>query len=417
MVGNSGNSGQPHVHINIQKAATDTTEDPPFGMKFIQGWAQAYKNSDRATSNWLPLKRSSITNANGDTMFHPSPFLRRGSITAGPVFDLDLIDFPTNGHVVTAVSDEQRNLKLISWFTGGKEFTRKADISAGRISEVKMVRDGNRLVVAVRDDSNDLKLILFSLSNTGELFRLTDASAGLIGRLSMAVTRQAKPKIVTAVRDASGNLKVIVWQVTQSGIERLGQASAGLIADVAITEARNFHGVITAVREQSGNLKVIPWRISLDGRTVTRGNDVEAGFVGSQISVASIQQAAVVAARDSEGKLRVISFELSANGDIVARRETEVAGSASGVDIDTTPQSGNNVVTTVKDGSGSLRMIAWTMDPTGRNLRRGSASDAGGIGMFSAVGSARQGGDIMLTAMKDGQGKLKLIYWDVNLNP
>ena len=415
-VGNSGNSGQPHVHINQQRAKTDTTEDPPFAMKFIQGWAQRYSKNQLGT-NWIPLKRSAITQSDGNTMFHPSPFLRRGSTGAGPIFNVDMTYIPTTNLAITAVSDEQRNLKLISWLASGKSFTRRNEISAGRVSEVKIARSGFQVVTGVRDESQNLKLILYSVTNSGNFIRRADVSAGPIAHLAM--TTMGSTKIVTAVRDASSNLKLIVWNISPSGnsIERLGQATAGPIADVAVTEAKNFSGVITAVRGHTGDLKVIPWRISPDGRTITRGTDAEAGFVGSQISVVGIQQAAVVAVRDAQGKLRIIAFELSSKGDIVARRDTEVAGEISAVDIDTTPQSGSNVVTTVRDASGFLRLIAWSCDPRGNNLRRGSASDAGNVGAFSAVGARSFDTDILLTAMKDGQGELKLIYWDANLNP
>lgn len=418
-VGNSGSSSQPHVHINQQRAATDTTEDPPFAMKFVQGWTQSYSETKAASANWIALKRSPITSSDGNTMFHPSPFLRRGSIGGGPVFDVDMTYIPTTSLAVTAVTDESRNLKLISWLASGKGFTRKNEISAGHISEVKIARSGFQVVAGVRDDSNDLKLILYSVTNAGHFIRRADTEAGPIGRLSMTTIGATNPKIVTAVRDASGNLKLIVWNIPQSGnaIERLGQATAGVIADVAVAEAKNFPGVITAVRSPNGNLKVIPWRISPDGQTITRGADAEAGFVGSQISVVGIQQAAVVAARDGQGKLRVITFELSPKGDIVTRHDTEVAGDIMAVDIDTTPQSGSNVVTTVRDASGSLRLIAWSCDARGRNLRRGSASEAGDVGTYSAVGAKSFDTDILLTAMRDGQGKLKLIYWDANLSP
>ena len=92
-----------------------------------------------------------------------------------------------------------------------------------------------------------------------------NASAGAIGAL--ALTRLAPDHVFTAVRDGSGNLKVIAWQVGSDGsLTRRGDASAGGVSQVAVTDWPAGPGVVTAVRTA---------RSTAEGSPLTRATSVD----------------------------------------------------------------------------------------------------------------------------------------------
>jgi hypothetical protein len=177
------------------------------------------------------------------------------------------------------------------------------------------------------------------------------------------------------------------------------------------------------VRNSAANLEVIPWKISSDGYTLTKGDEGSSGQIGYDISVAPLAQGVAVAVADSEGKLRVKTWESSAGGDITAIHDTLVEGAVTEIDLLATPLSGSNLTAAVRDSDGALRLIGVLSNGDGTNLRRVGSSKAGAASHIAAAGVSRSypglnPRDMILTAIRDGGGNLKLITWDTNLvNP
>jgi hypothetical protein len=193
------------------------------------------------------------------------------------------------------------------------------------------------------------------------------------------------------------------------------------VSSLAMATARNFDGVFTAVRDGNQNLLVIPWKISADGYTITRGDSGSAGEIKQEISVAALARGVAVAVVDNDGDLRVKTWESSTGGDITAQRDTIVEGAVSEIELLSTPLSGSNLTAVVRDSEGNLRLIGLLMNDNGSNLRRIGTSKAGAASRIAAAGVSRSypgldPRDMILTALRDSEGELKLITWDTNLN-
>jgi hypothetical protein len=447
--GHSGSAGGPHLHMSVSPVLEDPDEygreavgdQAPF--RFRQGWGHRYEASDRDTpEGWYRLRGEEITGdptcatdqANspgcGFRMFHPSPYLRRADASAGGIKKVDTL-FLSGNRAVTAVINSDDRLQLTSWdVTGLETITRKHDILAGVVKDVRVAKAApNYVLVAVRGQFDELKLIAYYVNPFGSFTEVAEYTAGDISALALAEVSNPAGHVVTAVRTKSGgNLKLIVWDLhfATNGdirIDRLGEAEAGAVSALALSRARNFNGVFAAVRNSAANLEVIPWKISSDGWTLTKGNEGSSGQIGNDISAAALAQGVAVAVADSEGKLRVKTWEASAAGNITAIRDTLVEGAVTEIDLLSTPLSGSNLTAAVRDSEGSLRLIGLLSNGNGSNLRRAGSSKAGDATNIAAAGVYRSyvgldPRDMILTAIRDGGGNLKLITWDTNLvNP
>jgi hypothetical protein len=115
LAGNSGNSRGPHIHISVQPSISDTQRGDDQSIHFYRAWRQSnLSNAPAEPGNWSKLDGDAITSAVGNSSILPSPFLRRDTATAGAISRLAL-SFVSNLRLITAVSDSDSNLKLISW--------------------------------------------------------------------------------------------------------------------------------------------------------------------------------------------------------------------------------------------------------------------------------------------------------------
>ena len=113
--------------------------------------------------------------------------------------------------------------------------------------------DEANVVTAVRDGSDNLLLIGWSVSPDGQLQRWGDSGsqAGEVGEI--AVLRVAggvlTRDVVTAVQDGSGNLLLIAWRLapTSGTIERLAdsRSQAGTASHIALTSTVTPTGTST----------------------------------------------------------------------------------------------------------------------------------------------------------------------------
>jgi hypothetical protein len=106
--------------------------------------------------------------------------------------------------------------------------------------------------------------------------------------------------------------------------------------------------------------------------------------------------------------LSVVLFRVHAQANVVRAHDAS-AGAISRVAISSL--KGDLIVTAVRDGSGNLKLIVWYVDATSNILRKGSAS----AGVISEVALTAIGNRVV-TAVRDGGGNLKLIVWEVDTN-
>lgn len=188
-------------------------------------------------------------------------FILGDSASAGAVSRIAIVRVDGAGldlrRYITAVRDGGGNLKVILWLLPSLSVSnifRVADASAGEVSRLAITGLwvsglASRYATVVCDGSGDLKVIVWDVTNNGEVVRRGDGSAGAVSRIALSLN-------VTAVRDGNGDLKVIDWDISSSGNVTRDESSAGVVSLIAID------GTMTAVRDVNGNLKLIDWNIT-----------------------------------------------------------------------------------------------------------------------------------------------------------
>jgi hypothetical protein len=405
-VGNSGNSTGPHLHLS-RKTRADVAA--PFGHD------RAWRSDKSDPDNWKPFNGQTVGSDDKNTVILASPLLRRGEASAGEFGELAM-HFVRSRRVVTALQDENGDLKLITWgLTSSQQFQRRGDISAGRASRIAIAEPRSDIVVtALRDGDGNLRLISWRIEDNGDITRCAHAAAGAATRVALATVQEGV--VVSAVRTGNGNLKLIAWAVASDGaFARRGDVDAGVISDVVITRAQPFSGVVTAVRT-AGTLKLIAWRVSANGATINRGGEAEAGAISAvaMIRRGSQGQFLLTALRDSEGELRLVSWRLSGEGSI-DRLGTATAGKVSEIDIAGVAGASRSAVVVCRDDGGRLRLITWELSSDGKAITRWGGALAGNATRIRIAGTSDAGRTFFVTACADSAGKLKLLNWEANL--
>jgi hypothetical protein len=195
--------------------------------------------------------------------------------------------------------------------------------------------------------------------------------------------------LVTAIRQGNGTLKLITWKLANDGaIERLGDSGdqAGAVSIVTITAIGRFADtVVTAVRNGSGILELIAWHISAQGSKIERIGD-SGSLAGAVSEIAMVrtysdddtagQQGVLTAVRAGNGTLKLIAWRLT--GSTFERRSDSgsQAGEATQIAVDLTGSSPTYLASMLK-GSGDWELIAFNIARDGAITRTADLTDAG----------------------------------------
>ena len=199
---------------------------------------------------------------------------RLGSAVGGPTSDMKIAGLAP-GSFVTGARTEAGTLKLTTWVVVGAdgEIERLASAETGKIrgefALATFLSDPRqRIVTAVGDAANRLKLVSWEVGPFGLLKRLNDAGAGEVGQISLATYDSYPPdtgRLATAVTTASAKLKVIAWSMDKDGrFQRLGSAEGGTAKDVAAGYL-SHRRIVTAVRNAQDRLEVRTWDFDAQG--------------------------------------------------------------------------------------------------------------------------------------------------------
>jgi len=343
---------------------------------------------------------------------------------AGAISEAD-VTFIGGGKVVTSVRDGGGDLKLISWSISadGKTIKRLGDSGgqAGAISLVDSVFVGsNNLITAVRDGGGNLKLISWNVSADGSTIKRLGDSGSQAGALSLLDIVSNGSVLTTSVRDGGGNLKLITWHTSpdKKTIKRAGDSGnqAGALSLLA-SAASGGAKVINAVRDGGGDLKLISWQISSDGTVKRLGDSGDQAGATGLVSLVTGQSSTtsglvlVSPVQAGNNDLKLISWTMPPSGAL--KRAGDSGSQAGEISLlSTVHLAGGNTVTSVRDGGGDLKLILWNVSADGKTVKR--ISDSGSqAGAMSLVSTAHIGGGQVLNAVRDGGGNLKLITWDV----
>ena len=137
-----------------------------------------------------------------------------------------------------------------------------------------------------------------------------------------------------------------------------------------------------------------------------------AGAVSAIASASGRQSGRVITAvRTGEGTLRLISWQVSGSGPISRLADSgDQAGVASNIDI----ARGNRVVTACRTGSGNLMLISWDVNAAGTITRRADSGNQAGTA--TAIKVVAVSNALFVTACRAADGRLLLISWQLNSN-
>lgn len=429
LAGNSGNSTAPHLHLQFNEpGVADNEVNAGKEVTFKQVYGQDLDaNAGESQGEWYPFRARTLTDADGPTMVHPAPVLRRSEATIGSISEVDTV-FLDDSLAVTAERNADGKLQLTSWDVRWDGIDRLGDWydDEGTIFRVAKV-DTDKLLVARRNAATQLQLTLFQVSAAGTFDSLYTYTAGKITALDLTGYGD-DGHFVTAVRDGKGLLKLIDWSVEFStgvgdwAIVRNGSVGGERVAAVAITQSKGWDGVGVAVQTADKKLRTIPFTISNSGWTFARGDDHTTEHdTSAQIDITGLTRGFAAATQDAEGRFKLVTYGATPGGDLVGVSSSYFAGQVSRVDITSTPDAGNDVISTVRDGEGNMLLMSFAMTESGAEIRRGGTEDAGEVSVIATAATQRVAGggadrDMFLTAVRNSVGNLKLIYWDVNLS-
>ncbi len=451
-VGNSGNSTGPHLHLDRAEAESPTSTGSKLPLRFKRIWAQDWERDRPATAErWYrfrgegfegydPAKEPSKPKSGPDlrcvtstyhpyeprcryTMFHGSPFLNRvinGNLSSSKD---TAVTFLSDKTVVTANKTVKDKLLLTSWRVDGVTKLTKLDTEmAGTVKQISIAKvSSSRVLVALKLGSDQLKLILYRVDQQGKLSRVDDFLSDKIRGVQFVRIDGGDDKFATAIVGTNSRLKVIVWDVNSDKIVREGSASGPVVTKTRVAAAKNFRGLVTASRDNQQRLVLNTFKVSADGKTVTKVAEKTRSSIGDALSVTATPGALVAAYQRSNGKMRIESHQLSASGQIGRHKGTEDAGSISEVKLLNPDLAGGNVASVVRDGSGKLRIIGWTLKNNGSVLRRDGSSiyvDASYIDAATITKSysGKSSRDLIAVSSRGPMGQFYLSTWDTNLN-
>jgi hypothetical protein len=261
---------------------------------------------------------------------------------------------------------------------------------------------------------------------------ITQVGAGGAGEASrIAVQAIDAGRAITAVRNGSGDLLLIGWDTTGRKIERLGASEhlAGEAHEIALTLLRNRNQVraVTSVRAGDGRLLLISWDVSSDARTIRRLHDSEtlAGEARLIEATATIDASTLLTAvRAGNGTLKLISWRLRPDGTFARLGDSgDQAGEVGAIAVAALGNQSRTVVTAVRAGNGRIKLIGWNVPAEGRIERfpRDREFEGAAVGEIAMVARRDVADEIfprpgVVTAARNGSGNLVVTLWDVSAN-
>jgi hypothetical protein len=346
-----------------------------------------------------------------------------GTVTGGHVSELD-VAMVRAGRVATVVRDGEGDLKVIVWDIeeSGKKVTRRGDIKGGAVSKVSICALGQNMVATAVITSNQLKVILWQISENGTVTRLenfkddeevTDVAC-CICRYGLGTNFMA-----TAVRRSDGKLKVSVFEFFASGGIRhrasvmageVNNPQLGLITPRLTIAEVGEQSLVTNVRLDTGELRAILWQFDADNKLTRLGDrTLNAPSVGSISACHVARELSVTAIQDSGKKLQLIAYAFPGDGKFITQKATASGGSITQVEI--CRVGTEMVVTGVKTQNEKLKLILWQVTSTGDHFVR--LDDFATDQEFSQLSMCYSDRSQLVTTMRDSDGNVKLIAWNI----
>ncbi len=304
--------------------------------------------------------------------------------------------------------------------------------------------DGSGAATATRDQHSDVELTTWNLIPGGMIHQSGQVSAD--PQADVHIAGMATGTFVTTGEAIQGgHIKSILWE----GVSEIGEGSGAVGHSLSIaafpnrfallpqnpppppkkpTQVAYPEGYLVATAHINANhhLRVTSWfaavenTYGIDPLAVGDGGETVATSIatrsttltGGNVSSADVVTSTISDFQNGAGKLHLSSWRLHV-GQMQPVSVEHLHGLASSVQakevaIATYPRDpASALVTAVVTPDGNLEVIGWQVHDDGTFTRGLSATSEAA----SLVSCAWCTGSIVVTAFKDGGGKLKLIYW------
>ena len=334
----------------------------------VTGTSTLFLSGNRAVTATIGESNSNLKLITWD-LVGLSTLDRGGEIEAGPVKEVYLGE-PLNGYVLAAVRQQDDMLKMIAFQVGPTgNLLRRADFPAGKVTALDMATTtdvNRRSVTAVRDEDGNLKLIAWDIelasNGTASIVRLGQAGAGRVSALSVSRAKNFTG-VFTAVRDHANDLLVTPWKLSADGRSLSpGASGSGSTVGVHLDVAPLAAGVAAAVQDSDGKLRIITWSVNSNGDIGERRGLNVAGDA-SEITLLTAPHAGsnlTTVVRGSDGRLYLIGWKVDGDGRNLRRLGSSRAGAASRISADSVSRSdGDLIMTSMRATGGELRLITW----------------------------------------------------------
>jgi hypothetical protein len=223
-----------------------------------------------------------------------------------------------------------------------------------------------------------------------------------------ATTLLSTDLVVTPVRTKENRLKLISWRYNNDGtLLRVADSgnTGAFVGSVACPPLCAPGRIFTALR-QGEQLTLMEWKC--DTATGTP-SVITSGVSGSSVTGlgASLGPADsyISLVRNTEGRLQLASWKQG----VLGKLGEAMAGPVSAV---TRPVASGSMLTTavILGCAERLRLIVWSLAASGEITRLGDSDNQAGT--VSRISCAHIAGK-WATAVRDGNGLLKVIFWDI----
>ena len=215
-----------------------------------------------------------------------------------------------------------------------------------------------------------------------------------------------KPFLADAIR----NPPVIVGA---SPFLRRADAAAGDVKGTSTLFISGNRAVTATIGDSNNNLKLISWDL-VGLSALNRKGEIEAGAVKEVYLGEPLTDFVLAAVRQQDDQLKMIAFQVGPTGNLL-RRADLTAGKISALDMATTTSGNRRSVTAVRDANGDLKLIAWDIELANNgavSIRRLGQASAGRVSALSVSRAKNFTG--VFTAVRDASNDLLVIPWKLS---
>mgnify|MGYP000847633076 CR=1 FL=1 len=319
---------------------------------------------------------------------HPG-IIRRSSSEqgAGRIAEVSIhgwLEAANEGTLTTAVRNASNNLKLISWNTnelGNIVRKRDPNLNHGSATGVSLTQVGNHLVGSMSNRSGNLYLISWTIDYVKEA-----DSGSLAGKASnIKILPLNNDCFVTACINASKKAVLIAWRIDSAGrFSRISDSGSGLnlknISITKISETNTRHIVALTGVNASGHVIIYRFGITKAGLKITLSSPdgLNLGKGSSPASCIAQTGRLIVAFSPAPNKLQLIPIAVNRLG--ATRRlsgyEASVSIKMKGLKIIQRPYG---VLAATCSDDNRLYLVKWQIGDNGQVKMLGNSGDEGPI--------------------------------------